>query len=64
MPATIPVDLKLVTSKSYQRHRNGAFTMARNSGINAMETGKLVVLGSINADHILILNSSPTRAKR
>ena len=63
MPATIPVDLKLV-SKSYQRHRNGAFTMARNSGINAMETGKLVVLGSINADHILNIEQFPTRAKR
>jgi hypothetical protein len=38
--------------------------MARNSGINAMETGKLVVLGSINADHILNIEQFPTRAKR
>lgn len=27
--------------------------MVRNLGINAMEIGKLVVLGSINAGHIL-----------
>jgi ribokinase len=33
--------------------------MARNSGINAMETGKLVVLGSINADHILNIEQFP-----
>jgi ribokinase len=33
--------------------------MARNSGINAMETGKLVVLGSINADHILNIEHFP-----
>jgi ribokinase len=33
--------------------------MARNSGINAMATGKLVVLGSINADHILNIEQFP-----
>ncbi len=33
--------------------------MARNSGINAIETGKLVVLGSINADHILNIEHFP-----